>query len=117
MRDDDEGGSSERSVRPVACIVVSCSCSSALILESDQAASFGSAVIERPARCLPPDANNSYRLGFGPVVAYGAPAESSRVAFAAMKLMARSANAVMVSDGLTPGLADIAEPSMTYSPG
>ncbi len=30
--------------------------------------------------------------------------------------IARSARAVMVSDGLTPGFADTADPSMTYSP-
>ena len=34
-----------------------------------------------------------------------------------MKLMARSASAVIVSDGLTPGLALTALPSMTYRPG
>lgn len=33
-----------------------------------------------------------------------------------MKLIARSANAVMLSDGLTPGFAEIAEPSITYRP-
>ena len=31
--------------------------------------------------------------------------------------MARSASAVMVRLGFTPGLAEIAEPSITYSPG
>jgi len=34
-------------------------------------------------------------------------------AFAGMKLMARSAIAVMVSDGLTPGFAETAAPSTT----
>jgi hypothetical protein len=33
-----------------------------------------------------------------------------------MKLIARSASAVIVSDGLTPGLAENAEPSTTYRP-
>ena len=35
------------------------------------------------------------------------------VTFAGMKVMARSASAAIVSDGLTPGLADTAEPSIT----
>ena len=34
-------------------------------------------------------------------------------AFAGMRLIARSAIAVMVSDGFTPGFAETAEPSMT----
>ena len=33
-----------------------------------------------------------------------------------MKDIARSASAVMVSAGFTPGLAEMAEPSITYSP-
>ena len=33
-----------------------------------------------------------------------------------IRVMARSASAVMVSDGFTPGLALTADPSMTYSP-
>ncbi len=35
------------------------------------------------------------------------------VTFAGMKVMARSASAAIVSDGLTPGLADTDEPSIT----
>jgi hypothetical protein len=34
-----------------------------------------------------------------------------------MKLMARSARAVIVRLGFTPGLAETAEPSITYRPG
>ena len=37
--------------------------------------------------------------------------------FAGMRLMARSASAVMVRLGFTPTLADTAAPSTTYSPG
>ena len=33
--------------------------------------------------------------------------------FAGMRLIARSASAVMVSDGFTPGLAETADPSIT----
>lgn len=47
-------------------------------------------------------------------VASVSPRGSSRAA--GMKVMARSASAAMVSEGLTPGLAEMAEPSTTYSP-
>lgn len=44
-------------------------------------------------------------------------ARSPQADLAGMRLMARSAMAVMVSEGLTPGLAETAEPSTTNRPG
>ena len=43
--------------------------------------------------------------------------ECERAHRGGIRLMARSASAVMVRLGLTPTLADIAAPSTTYSPG
>ena len=43
----------------------------------------------------------------------GHDAAAAGAPFGGMKLMARSARAVMVRDGFTPGLAEMAEPSMT----
>jgi hypothetical protein len=37
--------------------------------------------------------------------------------FGSIPLIARSVIAVMVSEGLTPGFADIMDPSQTYSSG
>lgn len=42
--------------------------------------------------------------------------QASTLTLAGMKVMARSASAAIVSEGLTPGLADTAEPSITYRP-
>lgn len=44
------------------------------------------------------------------------PCPSGSACFAGMNVIARSASAVIVSEGLTPGFAEMAEPSITYSP-
>ena len=43
--------------------------------------------------------------------------QSINAVLSGMKLIARSANAKIVSDGFTPGFAEIAEPSITNRPG
>jgi len=61
----------------------------------------------------------SLRAGHGSYASVRAeppPPQTRAAVFFGTKLMARSVIAVIVSDGFTPGLADTAEPSATYSP-